>query len=223
MYYHDTDNHAVVMVNTVAENREGYTQRPYDDVKQARRALGMVGYPSNKDFNNMLRSNMINNCPVISKSVSAANKIFCPDIASMKGKTKRRQPEPVVTDYVEIPKAILDLDKDVTLTVNVMFVDGIPFLVTNSRKIKFTTSEYVPRRTKPILITSSKKVLNIYHKPGFKVVTTLMDNEFAPLKDDLPEINLNSTAADEHVSKIERQIHVIKERSRAMRSTLPFK
>jgi hypothetical protein len=60
-------------------------------------------------------------------------------------------------------------------------VDGFPFLVTNSRKINFTTSEYVPRRTKTILIKSFEKVLNIYHKRGFKVITTLMDNEFAPL------------------------------------------
>jgi hypothetical protein len=77
------------MVNTVAENREGYTKGEYDDVKQARRALGMVGYPSNKDFNNMVRSNMIKNCPVTSKSISAANKIFGTDIASIKGKTTR--------------------------------------------------------------------------------------------------------------------------------------
>jgi hypothetical protein len=87
----------------------------------------------------------------------------------------------VVTDYIEIPKAILDLNRDVTLTADVMFVDGIPFLMTNSRNIKFNTSEYVPQRTKPILIKSLNKVLNIYHKRGFKVITTLMDNEFAPL------------------------------------------
>jgi hypothetical protein len=176
LYYHATENHAVVMVNTVAENVEGYTQREHDDAKQARQVLGMVGYHSNKDFNNMVRSNMIKNCPVTSKSVSAANKIFGPEIASIKGKTTRRKPEPVVTDYVKVPKAILDLNRDVTLTANVMFVDGIPFLVTNSRKIKFTTSEYVPRRTKPILIKSLKKVPNNYHKRGFEVVTTLIDN-----------------------------------------------
>jgi hypothetical protein len=55
------------------------------------------------------------------------------------------------------------------------------------------------------------------------VVTTLIDNEFAPLRDDLPEVNLNSTAADVHITDIERQIRVIKERSRAIRSTLLFK
>jgi hypothetical protein len=140
LYYHGTNNRAVVMVSTVAENRKGYTQQEYNDAKQARRALGMVGYPSNKDFNNMVRSNMIKNCPVTPKIVSAANKSFGPNIASVKGKKTRRKPEPVVTDYVEIPKAILDLNKDVALTADVMFVDGIPFLVTNSRKIKFTTS-----------------------------------------------------------------------------------
>jgi hypothetical protein len=88
LYYHDTENRAVVMVNTVAENREGYTHREYDDAKQACRALEMVGYPSNKDFNNMVRSNMIKICPVTSKSISAANKIFGPNITSIKAKAR---------------------------------------------------------------------------------------------------------------------------------------
>jgi hypothetical protein len=36
-------------------------------------------------------------------------------------------------------------------------------------------------------------------------------------------INLNTTAASEHVPNVERQIRVLKERARALRSTLPFK
>jgi hypothetical protein len=36
-------------------------------------------------------------------------------------------------------------------------------------------------------------------------------------------VNLNTTAASEHVPDIERQIRLIKERSRALRSILPFK
>jgi hypothetical protein len=71
------------MVNTVAENREGFTQREYDDAKAARRGLVMVGYPSPKDFKNMVRSNMIKNCPNTPANISAANKIFGPDVASL--------------------------------------------------------------------------------------------------------------------------------------------
>ncbi len=53
----------------------------------------------------------------------------------------------------------------------------------------------------------------------------LLDGEFIPLKYILSSagIILNTTAANEHVPKIERQIRVIKERVRATRHTLPFK
>jgi hypothetical protein len=50
-----------------------------------------------------------------------------------------------------------------------------------------------------------------------------MDREFECLRADLPEVNLNTTAASEHVPDVEGQIRVIKERSRAIRSMLPFK
>jgi hypothetical protein len=50
-----------------------------------------------------------------------------------------------------------------------------------------------------------------------------MDREFECLRDDTPKINMNTTAASEHVPDIERQIRVIKERMRAIKSTLPFK
>jgi hypothetical protein len=96
LYYHDTSDRAIVVVNTVKENREGYTQREYDDAKEARRALALVGYPSPKDVKNMLCANMIRNCPVTPSSISAAHMIFGPDIASLKGKTTRRTPQPVL-------------------------------------------------------------------------------------------------------------------------------
>jgi hypothetical protein len=154
IYYHDTTNQAVVMVNTVKDTREGYTNRAYNAVKQARKALGMVGYPSEKDFKNMVSSNMIRNCPVTPADISAANKVFVPNVASVKGKTVWATQEPVITEYVEVPKEIVDLNKDVTITADVRFVDGIGFMITSSRKIKFTTTEYVAKRTKANLINS---------------------------------------------------------------------
>jgi hypothetical protein len=54
------------------------------------------------------------------------------------------------------------------------------------------------------------------------VGTILMDNEFEKLQPLVPGININTTAAKEHVPKIKRQICVIKERGRALLNTLPF-
>jgi hypothetical protein len=52
-----------------------------------------------------------------------------------------------------------------------------------------------------------------------------MDREFECMRDELitHRINLNTTAASEDVPNVERQIRVLKERARALRSTLPFK
>jgi hypothetical protein len=118
----------------------------------------MVGYPSEKDFKNMMSSNIIRNSPVTPGDISAANKIFCPNVASLKGKTVRVTQEPVLTAYVEIPNNSVDLNTEVAITADVMFVDGLRFMIMALRKIKFMTTEYVPKRSKANLINSFRKV-----------------------------------------------------------------
>jgi predicted Zn-dependent peptidase len=61
VYYHDTQDRAVTMVNTFKDNHEGFTDREFDRAKQARRARTLLGYTSPKDFKNMVHSNMIKN------------------------------------------------------------------------------------------------------------------------------------------------------------------
>ena len=50
----------------------------------------------------------------------------------------------------------------------------------------------------------------------------MMDQEFDKFKDTCKMVEINTTAARKHVSKIERYIRLIKERSRALVSDLPF-
>jgi hypothetical protein len=230
IYYHDTTNRSFIVlsddkmtVDKVRNNREGFTDRDYERAKWARKALGLVGYPSPKDFKHMLSSNMIKNCPVTFIDVTNANKIFGPDLATLKGKTARITPLPVMTDYVQIPKEIMALNRNVTLAIHSMFVNGLPFMVSISRKIKFTTVEYLLGRKKNHLVKSIRKIINLYRKRGFTVDTALMDREFEFLRADWPELNLSTTAASKHVPDVERQIRVLKERSRAIQITLPFK
>jgi hypothetical protein len=55
------------------------------------------------------------------------------------------------------------------------------------------------------------------------VQTALMDMEFEKLKDKLPNVTINTTAAREHVGEIPRKIRVVKERARSTMSILPYK
>ena len=49
-----------------------------------------------------------------------------------------------------------------------------------------------------------------------------MDMEFQKIKDDMGLVDVNTTAAREHVAEIKRSIRLVKERSRCIVKTLPF-
>jgi hypothetical protein len=118
---------------------------------------------------------MIKNYSVTSSDINNAHKKIGDDIATLRGKTVRNTQDPVMADYVDIPKAILDLNKDVTMAADVMFVNRIPFVTTISLKIKFTTIEYVTDRLESNLIKSLLKIISLYKARGFNPSTALMD------------------------------------------------
>ncbi|KAL7461401.1 hypothetical protein ACHAXS_001822 [Conticribra weissflogii] len=103
-----------------------------------------------------------------------------------------------------------------------MFVDGVPFLTTTSRNIKFITVEHMPLQTTSQLKQSLARVIQLYARAGFVVQTILVDGQFEPLKNHLLNVVVNTTAASEHVGDVERCLRVIKERARAVVSGLPY-
>jgi hypothetical protein len=185
----------------------------------------MIGRPSTKDFIRIVLGNQLPNCPVNKADILAAEDIFGPDIGSLKGKTTRRPPSKVKPWVVEqLPPAVMSRYRDVTLCVDVMYINRVPMVVTFSRNIRFTTVQAIPNRTSAVLLNSIKSVIAIYQRGGFRVRLALMDGEFASMNGAMADlgVSLNTTAEDEHVGEIERFIRVIKERVRAMYNTLPF-
>jgi hypothetical protein len=110
----------------------------------------------------------------------------------------------------------------VTLVADVFFVDGTAFLLTVSQRIKFVTAEHIPVRTALSLSKRMARVLEVYGCTGFRVRSILMDGEFEKLKPLMPSVECNTTAVKEHISKAERTIQTLKERTRELVTTLPF-
>ena len=79
------------LVTTLSENRKGYTDRQYDRAKTARKLYHIVGTPTVENFKALLRMNAIHNCPVMVKDVKIAERIFGPDMSSLKGKSERKK------------------------------------------------------------------------------------------------------------------------------------
>ena len=94
-----------------------------------------------------------------------------------------------------------------------MFVNGFPFLVTMSCCIRMLTVEHIPSHTAKQLGSSITKVVHLYAQGSFVVNTVLIDQEFDKIVNEVPKLEVNTTAAREHVGEIERAIRTIKERS----------
>jgi hypothetical protein len=143
-----------VMANTVRGNFEGYTKHDIKKVQEARRLQGMIGNPTEREFEGMVREKLIANCPVTVRNIQNAHQFFGLNLANLRGKTTRTKPEHVRADYVNIPRYFMDLHKYVTIVADVMFVNGLPFLVTSSRGISLVTIKFLPSRTAKQLVNS---------------------------------------------------------------------
>jgi hypothetical protein len=104
--------------------------------------------------------------------------------------------------------------------------NGIPFLVSISRHIKFGTAEMLKFESAAQLLASIKLVTQTYATRGFLVTTRMMvDGQFEPLRGELAGLGIavNCISRDEHVPEIERHIRTLKEHTRCIYNQLPFK
>jgi hypothetical protein len=147
---------------------------------------------------------MLKDCPVTNNNIRNAHNIYGPDLALIRGKTVWWKPKRVVTDYVEIPRQFLSIHGLVTLVVDVVFVNSIRFLVSASHSIHLITIEHAPPpQTASNLGALLLCIVRVYAKSGFTISTIIMDYKFEKVRDHVPSVNINTTAASGHVGEIE--------------------
>ena len=111
-----------------------------------------------------------------------------------------------------------------TLAANILKVNGVAFLASISRAIKFGTVELLANQKMVTVLAAVKNIHKLCSQRGFKINVMLMDGEFESIRGELSAlgITLNTVSRDEHVSDAERRIRTLKERCRCMCNTLPF-
>jgi hypothetical protein len=117
----------------VAENRKGYILRQFERAKEARRLYHVVVTPAVNNFKPLFWMNVIQNCPATVEDVNISEKIFGPDMSSLKGKSStRRKPKPVRIDLIEIPMKIITKHQDIDLCMDAMDVNECGMLTPNT-------------------------------------------------------------------------------------------
>ena len=123
-------------LQTVCKNMEGFSRKEVRGATLARIAQSKVVHPPDTKFKQMVSSPIFKNYRVTAKEITNFRAIFGPGLPGLQGRSTRRKPKRLVPEYMGIPRALYEHHKYVTLTADVMFVNGIAFLVSCSRGIR---------------------------------------------------------------------------------------
>ena len=91
-------------------------------------------------------------------------------MALLKGKTVRCKAPVVIQDIVKVPTEIRQYHKSVTLSIDIFFVNGIPYFATLSLRICFLLVTHLTNRKIPTIFSALRAMHNFYLQKGFQIV-----------------------------------------------------
>ena len=110
---------------------------------------------------------MLNNSPITRESIKNALAIWGPSVPNLDGKTVRRKGDAVLLSeetITSISPQILSYHNTIVLGIDVVKVNGIPFLATISRVIKLGSATELPNCKVESIISALLVVVDIYIK-----------------------------------------------------------
>jgi Reverse transcriptase (RNA-dependent DNA polymerase) len=226
LYFHDPEapTSDFTFVSTVQQNKQLFTNREVTNADAALALHQKLGRPSQQVFENILKTGQIRNCPITVDDAKRAFIIYGPCTANLKGAATRSNSEHVPSLVPSpLPSYITEYHNQVTLCIDIFYVQRIIFFTTISRKIKFRTISVLQDRNKSSILKELNIVIKFYQSRGFTIPDIHCDQEFECLRNDILPIQLNVVPADAHVGDVERSIRTIKERVRSTIHGLPFR
>ena len=196
----ETINGIWAMIATVEGNADKYTKCDYHRAIEEHYFQNIIMRPGNWELMDMSIQHL-KDCLIIQQDIMAATDIFEPNLGSLKGKTVYRLKPHVKSGTAAVPMEILSFHHDITLAIDIMFNNKLPFLVTTSRNLKFGTVEALNNKQIPMIINKLKSIIKLYEHRGFWVTVILADPEFEPLLPWFPM--LSCCGADEHIPNVE--------------------
>ena len=131
---------------------------------------------------------------------------------------------------LSIPHELCDAQCNVCLYIDIMYVNGMPFLTTVSKNIKYHTAVWIAGHTAPTITSLVESILKLYQWGGFQVMEVCTDCKFKQvlqvlqvLQDNEWSFTTNLANAQEHVPEAECNNCILKECIHATYHGIPYK
>ena len=151
--------------------------------------------------------NVIWDNPITECDIKLMEHLYRPNIPTVNGKTTRQCPHKLVSNVVLIPHELCYTQCDVCLYIDIMYVNGMPFLTTVSKNIKYCTVMWVADCTAATITSLVDSVLKLYQWASFQVMEVCDDCKFKPVlqvfQDGGWSLMTNLANAQEHVPEAE--------------------
>ena len=147
------------LVSTVDAQADKYTKRACKRAIRARKLQNIIMRPGERKFREVCLQHL-KNCPVTKGDAAVALDIF--GQGSLKGKTPRSTAEHVPAGVDPVPPEILNVHQHVMLSIDIMYVNKIPFLTIISQNLRFGTVENLPDRRVSTITSKLRSVIRLY-------------------------------------------------------------
>ena len=212
-----------LLYDTVEGRKQQFTKAQVRRAELAIQMLRKLADPSPENLCKLLNTGAILNCPITATDVRRAVNLFGPSLESIRGKTKRRQSPPAIEREL-LDRPLLALNVEIYM--DIMFIDGMPALVSVAGDTKYLQVTWLKSRNYRDVMPVVLRHISVLSRQGFKVTGLTADGEGAIAKTEnvLPVgCAFKPQSREQHVGAIEVWIRVIKERMRGIMATLPYR
>ena len=138
MFFYDTNNVETKNINyditgysilqTTRDNCLPYTKAEIERANKARHYQSTLVWPPLTTYVQYVSQNLLNNCDINVDDIMRAEKIYGPAPNLLKGTMKREKPTSHLhLQKIPLPAHMLSTLRDVTLFINIFYVNGSPF------------------------------------------------------------------------------------------------
>jgi hypothetical protein len=205
---------------SVIQNKSKYSDRDIRGADEARQLIQRLGFPSTSAMVKLLQHGAITNAPCNSADVYRADRIYGPEVHSLKGKAHRSK--------VHIPKDLEIFEptfqREQELSIDIMTVDQNHFLATVIRPLDLTLTTFIKSLKTKDVKKALKDQTDLLKQKNILPTKVHSDGGFNPITSFLNSMTIQHDVcgAGTHIGIIENKIKAIKNRARAIMSSLKY-